>query len=190
MIIVDFETTGLLNPASEDPTQQPGIVQIGIIKVSMSIIDGRFDVSGSISQLINPEKPAWEPKAIERHGIQPEQVADSPTFLEFLPKMAAFCLGQDVWVGYNNEFDKRVLWYQLLRYGWSMRFPWPIRDIDVMKVGRDYMTMPGKQDIKYPTLTELHTFMFGEPFKGAHDALNDCNATLACLKMLQTEGLV
>ena len=40
--------------------------------------------------------------------------------------------------------------------------------------------IPGKYGYKWPTLSELHMFLFGNGFEGAHDALNDVLACAAC----------
>jgi DNA polymerase-3 subunit epsilon len=185
MVIIDFETTGLLTDSS-DPMMQPGIVQIGAAQ-----LNGEFEVVAEYKQLVNPEKPAslWEEGAIKTHGIKPEMVLSAPTFPAVFHDLSNFVGKWDgVWGGYNNMFDRKVLWWQLLRYGLEMRFPWPSRDIDIMKVGTDVCNMPGKQGIKPPKLVELHKFLFNEDFAGAHDALQDVLATARCAKELNSRG--
>jgi hypothetical protein len=144
MIIVDFETTGLLS-SNPNPEAQPGIVQIGLIE-----LDAEWRETNEQCVLINPEK-AIEPDAARTHGITSQNVAGAPTLVALLPDLADIFRRHTTWVGFNNSFDRNVLWHQLLRYNWGQRFPWPSRDLDIMKVSRDVVNIAGKQDVKYPS---------------------------------------
>lgn len=187
MIIVDLETTGLPNDTTEDPEQQPGIVQIGLIEITNDYHDLKEH-----SWLVNPEKPIhlWEEDAIKIHGIKPEMVADAPTLPSLLPELAECFRRHSTWVGYNNPFDRKVLYFQVARYGWRWKFPWPSRDVDIMVVGAPVANMAGKQGPKSPKLVELHTHLFGIGFDNAHDALADCRATQRCAQKLFEDGLL
>ncbi len=187
MILVDFETTDLLNKFSDDPDQQPGIVEIGLIE-----LDGKWNTVHEYCFRVNPEKQPHQfaAKAVEAHGIKPGDVYGEPSLTALLPQLAAIFRPHDRWIGFNNEFDKKVLNWQLLRYGWGMRFPWPSIDVDIMKIGKDVANIQGKQDIKFPKLMELHQFLFGEGFQGAHGALADCQATARCGKELYNRGII
>ncbi len=186
-ILCDLETTGLPNNRSDDPDQQPGIIEIGLI-----VLDEKWETVAEFDCRVNPEKALyqWEPKAIEAHGIKPADVEGCKTLPAILPDLAGKFRPHDTWVGFNNEFDRKVLGWQLLRYGWGRRFPWPSFDIDIMKVGKDVANIQGKQDIKFPKLIELHQFLFGEGFEGAHGALADCRATARCGKELFNRGII
>jgi DNA polymerase III epsilon subunit-like protein len=181
MIIVDFETTGLLS-SNPNPEAQPGIVQIGLIE-----LDAEWRETNEQCVLINPEK-AIEPDAARTHGITSQNVAGAPTLVALLPDLADIFRRHTTWVGFNNSFDRNVLWHQLLRYNWGQRFPWPSRDLDIMKVSRDVVNIAGKQDVKYPKLEELHHHLFGTKFDMAHDAMADCQATLRCARKLVEMG--
>lgn len=183
MLCVDFETTGLPSEKRSHEAQ-PGIVQIGI-----AILDDSFNEIGHINQMINPEKPVWDPGAIKAHGISPEKVKGEPSLLAFLPTLVETFLGQRHWIGFNNPFDRGVLWWQLLRYGWHARFPWPYKDLDMMALSKDYCNIQGKQGVKPPKLIELHQKLFNEGFSGAHDAMNDVRATVRCAKRLHELAL-
>ncbi len=181
MILVDFETTGLPN-ANPNPEAQPGIMQFGLIELT-----DNWDIIEEHQGLVNPEK-VCEPEAFKAHKITDERVRNEPTLPARLPELAAIFRRHDCWVGYNNPFDREVLWHQLLRYNWGQRFPWPSRDIDIMVVGSDITNMAGKQGVKRPKLIELHTHLFGTGFSDAHDALEDCRATARCGKALMEKG--
>lgn len=181
MIVVDLETTGLLS-GNPNPEAQPGIVQLALIELSSS-----WEPIHEVQWLVNPEK-AIEPDAQKTHGISLDRVRAEPTFPALLPEIATIFRRHDTWVGFNNPFDRNVLWHQLLRYNLGQKFPWPTRDIDIMRVGSDIANMAGKQGNKPPRLTELHQFLFGVGFAGAHDALADCWATARCGSELVKRG--
>lgn len=187
ILFIDTETTGLTK-ASPDWMAQPGICQIGAIKFERAFIgydpiDGsdhyEWAETDSFYTLVNPEINKWEPEAIKTHGITPEQVADAPTFFEIGPALARFALGCDTWAGFHTNFDKTVLWHQLMKYGLERSFPWPPNEIDVMKVAGRVMEQQGKRGTKNPKLAEAYEFFFNKGFAGAHDALADIRATAA-----------
>ena len=173
ILVLDTETTGLLK-GHRDFLGQPGIVQIGAVK-----LDDDLKELASMNVLVNPEIPEskWEPEAIKTHGITPAMVKDAPTFFEAGAALAEFTLGCHTWGGFNCKFDKNVLWWQLLRYGLEKNYPWPIREVDVMKRASKIMEVQGKRGTKFPSLTEAYQHCFGRDFEGAHDALSDIRAT-------------
>lgn len=178
----DFETTDLVHEGVSDFLAQPGIVQIGV-----TILNDKYDEVASWESLVNPEKALsqWSEGAIKVHGITPSMVDDAPTFFAVFDKIAELALGCDAWSGYNTPFDKSVLWFQLLRYGFERSFPWPRRDLDVMKFAKDFMAMEGKRGVKPPKLIEIYEHLFpGESFD-AHDALEDVRASARVLKELK-----
>lgn len=167
IVFIDFETTGLLRHGSNDWMVQPGVVQIGAIR-----IDGDGKETGRISQLVNPEMKI-DDGAAKVHGISSEMVKDAPSLFEFLPAFSKFVLGSSAWGGYNSPFDKDVLWFQLLRYGAEKNFPWPPNDIDVMKLVSAHLgQVTGKSHDKWK-LGNAYKEVFGKPLEGAHGAIEE-----------------
>lgn len=183
--IIDFETTGLPNN-NFDCYRQPGITQIGLLVLNQSL-----DTEFEFSKFIDPEKADadWSKKAIEVTGINQETVKDAPTFFAVFPEFAKHVTGCDIWVGYNNPFDKKILAAQLERYGFSKNFPWPPNDIDMMRVVDAHYNDKGRSGKKRHKLTEAFKKTFGHDFEGAHDALGDCYATADLLRKLGTRAL-
>lgn len=170
--LLDTETTDLLSN-SRDWFAQPGIVQLAAVK-----LDDQLLVVDRLNVLVNPEKSRWSEEAIKTHGIVPEKVRDAPTFYEVGKLLAEFILGCDTIAGYNVQFDKDVIWHQLLRYGLHQNFPWPLKDFDVMRRVGSIIQMQGKRGTKHPKLSEAYEFCFGRPMQGAHDAMYDVEATV------------
>lgn len=179
LVVIDFETTGLLNVTSTDPNDQPRIIEIGAIRS-----DG-----ARISQFIQPEISIDE-KITQITGITNANLIGQPTFYEFFPEFAEFMCGAKTWVGFNNSFDMQVLGWCLTRYDLQYKFPWPYVHIDVMKASKDFVNIAGKSDVKYPKLSELYAKLFNESFSGAHRAINDCEATLRCFQELINKGII
>ena len=177
----DFETTGLPKDGNPDFLIQPGIVQIGTV-----ILDSDLKEIASYKTYINPEVPdsRWEAGAIKVHKITPDMVQTAPTFFAAFDDFAALAEGCDTWAGYNTKFDKDILWFQLLRYGFERSFPWPRKDLDVMKLASDRLSIEGKRGNKRPKLIEIYEHLFGESFE-AHDALEDIRATARVLRELK-----
>lgn len=189
--IIDFETTGLTKE-SHDFMVQPGICQIGAIKLRTEGMAGStLPEIDSFDMLINPELPesAWEEGAMKTHGITPEQVKHAPTFYAAFNEFAEFVCGCDTWGGYNNQFDKKVLWHQLMRYGFEKNFPWPPRNVDVMDIARREANKSGKKGLANIKLTEAHILFVGHEFEGAHGALNDVRAAASILRKIGKDYL-
>lgn len=191
ILFIDTETTGLTT-ASRDWMAQPGICQIGAIKVAEpgDLIPGQngeviayFEID-SFYTLVNPEISQWQPDAIKTHGITPEKVQDAPTFFEIGPALARFTLGCRAWAGFHTKFDKDVLWWQLQKYGFERSYPWPLDEIDVMRVAGRVMETQGKRGMKNPSLEEAYQHFIGSAFEGAHDAIADIRATFAVWKKI------
>ncbi len=175
IIVIDFETTGLVKPTS-DWAAQPGIVQIGAQKIERSISDGKFVKTDTFNRLVNPEM-AIPDETVKIHGITSERVAKEPTFFGVFPEFAEFCRGSVIWTGYNTRYDRDVLFYQLQRYGFERNFPWPPGEVDVMKLATDNLSVQGKQGAKRMKLVDAYKTVFGKDYTGAHDAMADVSAT-------------
>jgi DNA polymerase III epsilon subunit-like protein len=95
----------------------------------------------------------------------------------------------DIVVGHNIQFDKRMVAVELYRHNMKNCFyknGLPIPDYCTMKRTTDICKLPainkktGETYNKYPTLTELHTYLFGQPPRGTHNAIADVMICLRC----------
>jgi DNA polymerase-3 subunit epsilon len=177
--VIDFETTGLLDEKSRDFLRQPGITQIGLV-----VLDQDLNEIAHLDTLINPEiaAGAWSKEAIETTGITPAQVKDAPSFMGIFDTFANAVRGSLYWGGFNNHFDRGVLWHQLMRYGFEKNFPWPPREIDAMKIANQHINAKGKRGAKWNSLTDAYREITGRELKEAHDALNDVRATAEIIR--------
>lgn len=171
IILLDFETTGLTLPSSADLELQPRIIEIGAIKVS-----DRGSVVAELGELIDP-KQEISAEITKITGIKPDQLKGKRTLEEVLPELADFFLGAHTLVAHNLAFDRDVLYFELLRYGWERRFPFPPNQVCTVD---STMHMKGRR-LK---LLELYEITQGKPLAQTHRAVDDVRALWECYKVL------
>ena len=85
----------------------------------------------------------------------------------------------DTVVAHNMSYDKNILGAEFLRAGMNNILQYKTKFCTMLNTTK-LCKIPGKYGYKWPTLSELHIFLFGNDFEGAHDALNDVLACAAC----------
>lgn len=159
-VIVDVETTGLLN---KDPKTEV---------VSVSMIDNTGRVI--LASLVNPNRPI-PIEAQKVHGIDDRAVSSSPPFPVIGSLIAGLMEGKHV-VAFNANFDIHLLVTLMQRY--SIEVP----DFEVSCAMEAYSAWVGqwaktKNDWKWQRLPKL-------AYGRSHDALVDCQSTLLLLKKM------
>lgn len=171
IILLDFETTGLILPSSSDLVLQPKIIEIGAIKVS-----DKGSVVAELGELINPRQEI-SAEITKITGIKPEQLKGKRTIEEVIPELADFFLGAHTLVAHNVAFDRDVLYFELLRTGWERRFPFPPNQVCTVD---STMHIKGRR----MKLTELYEHTQGKPLAQTHRAVDDVRALWECYKAL------
>ena len=148
ILYLDLETTGL-------EVHRAKICQLGIIYK-----DKRKSI------LVNPGISIPE-GASKVHGIYDHMIKDSPQFNEISQKLLELINECDVVCGYNiRKYDWPILYIEFLRCGIEL----PDKVIlDVYEMIADLE--------KTKKLKDVYMRMIGIDLKGAHDALNDIQAT-------------
>src|SRR5690606_33577956 len=85
-------------------------------------------------------------------------------------------------VGQNVDFDLNIMGAEFFRLGIENPLP-KLRVLDTCtEITAQMCQIPGGRGGKFklPTLTELHEFLFSEPFAEAHNATADVEATTRC----------
>lgn len=175
ILFFDTETTGLppKHAGLNDP-RQPHLVQFAGV---LSDDDGR--AVHALSAIVRPEGYTIPAVSSRVHGITTEMATERGFSLESVLNWFSACaLMCDLMVAHNIEFDLKILRAQYIRGGFQGP---PSRSVfDTMKETTDLLRLPGPYGYKWPKLEELHEFLFGEKFAGAHDALEDIRATMRC----------
>lgn len=176
-LVFDCETTGLPRTryfSTEDVEGWPRLVQIAW---------GRYDSRGNAEEarchIIRPDGFRIPADATKIHGITHAHALQVGRELaevlgEFLE--AAERPGTTL-VAHNLDYDCGVLGGELVRLRKPLRFL-EIPGICTMKSTTDLCQLPrpGGFGFKWPTLEELHTWVFGHSYDGAHDASRDLEA--------------
>lgn len=91
-------------------------------------------------------------------------------------------------IAHNMAFDINVIGAEFIRLG--VKSSKKLTKFCTMKESTNICKLPGSRGYKWPTLTELHKFLFNEGFEGAHDALDDVKACAKSFFELKKRNLI
>jgi DNA polymerase III epsilon subunit-like protein len=188
-LFIDTETTGTpknYNASYTEVDNWPRITQL-----AWKLYNKDFKLVKSFNSLIIPD--GWKIPS-EEELIQ--QGAKNPRFFIENNMSTERCLNEgrelkgvlinlikeindaNFLIAHNIGFDAPVLACEIYRLGLEVKNK-PVK-ICTMKTTTDILQLPGQFGFKYPTLTELHRYLFNEDFSGAHDAQNDVEICAKC----------
>ncbi|MEO9891397.1 DNA polymerase III subunit alpha [Aurantibacter sp.] len=180
-LIFDTETTGLpkrWNAPITDTDNWPRCIQI-----AWQLHDDMGDLVDSQDYLIKPVGFNIPYDAEQIHGISTALAQkDGIPLAEVLDKFNAAMAQTKFVVGQNVGFDVNIMGAEFHRLAVKN----PLQELPVLDTCTEHTAqlcqIPGGRGGKFklPTLTELHEFLFGEPFSEAHNATADVEATTRC----------
>lgn len=186
----DCETTGLpgvrwFSPEVVD--QWPRLVQL-----AWALYDTQGALVRTESRIVRPEGFRIPPDATRIHGITHARALKEGRDLgevldEFLA--AAGAPGTTL-VAHNFDYDRNVVAGELVRARKPRAFL-ELAGICTMKSTTDIVQLPrpgGGFGYKWPTLEELHTWVFGFSYEGAHNAARDIEACARAFFKLRAAG--
>jgi DNA polymerase III subunit alpha len=195
-LIFDTETTGLpkrWDAPFTDTDNWPRCIQI-----AWQLHDAMGNLVEHQDFLVRPEGFNIPYDAEQIHGISTALAEqDGLPLSEVLDKFNAAMAKTKFIVGQNVGFDVNVMGAEFHRMGVEN----PLQELPVLDTCTEHTAqlcqLPGGRGGKFklPTLTELHEFLFKEPFAEAHNATADVEATTRCflelvrLKHYTTEQL-
>ena len=189
-LIFDTETTGLpqdWKAPLTDFSNWPRCVQLAW---QVHDIEGKLvEVKNYI---IKPEGYDIPFNAEKIHGISTERAKkQGRPLVEVLKEFVKHVEESQFVIGHNVTFDKNIIGCELLRSEMSnllVDFP----AIDTKDDATEYCAIPGGRGgkFKWPKLIELHSKLFGEVFKEAHNASADVEATARCFLELVRIGVI
>ncbi len=185
ILFFDTETTGLpknRNSPSTDTDNWPRVVQLAWI---LTDFDGN-----QISEkcfIIKPEGYEISRGATNIHGFTTQYALENGhSMLDVLEDFADDVKKAEMIVAHNLDFDKNVISAEFHRCGYRDLID-NLHGICTMKDSTEFCALHGN---KWPSLFELHLKLFGQDFKGAHDALSDIRATSKCFWELNRLGVI
>lgn len=161
LICFDIESTGL-------SVKNDRIVQLAIIKI---FADGRENIVKS--RLVNPGIPIPK-EASDVHHITDDMVKDQPAFDRIAKSLYDLIADSDFCTFNGNRFDIPMLMEEFSRAGYNL----DMSNRSCIDVKRIFHRME-RRDLK-----AAYQFYCKKNLDGAHDALNDVNATLSVLECM------
>ncbi|WP_397321376.1 DNA polymerase III subunit alpha [Pedobacter foliorum] len=184
-LIFDTETTGLprnWNAPITDTDNWPRCIQI-----AWQLHDELGNLIENQDYLVNPDGFNIPYDAERIHGISTELAQEQGIGLqEVLEKFNIALSKAKFIVGQNIGFDVNIMGCEFHRMGVeSPMAQMPVLDT-CTETTAELLRLPGGRGgrFKLPNLTELHQYLFGEPFSEAHNATADVEATTRCFFQL------
>jgi DNA polymerase-3 subunit alpha len=184
-LIFDTETTGLprnWNAPITDTDNWPRCIQI-----AWQLHDEFGNLIENQDYLIKPTGFNIPYDAERIHGISTELAEEQGIELEVVLEKFNLALSKATFiVGQNLGFDVNIMGCEYHR----LNLATPLSEMPVLdtctEVTAELLKIPGGRGGKFklPTLTELHQYLFGEPFSEAHNATADVEATTRCFLQL------
>jgi DNA polymerase-3 subunit epsilon len=186
-LFFDTETNGLpkkYNGLPTDLDNWPRVIQLAWVLFAN---DGTEMLSRC--NLITPD--GWtipQEKFWIDNGYTTERNAQQGRgMLQELHAFAAAINRCELMVAHNLSFDQPILVAEMLRY--QVKSDKKPSKFCTMKATTNLCKLPSARGgYKWPKLEELHKFLFGVSFDGAHDALEDVRATARCFFELKKLG--
>ena len=180
-LIFDTETTGLpkrWNAPITDTDNWPRCIQI-----AWQLHDGMGNCIESQDYLVQPEGFNIPYDAEKIHGISTELAQEQGVPLAEVLEKFNEALGKTKFVvGQNVKFDLNIMGAEFVRGAVEN----PLQELPLLDTCTEHTAslcqLPGGRygKFKLPTLTELHEFLFNQPFADAHNATADVEATTRC----------
>ena len=179
-LVFNTETTGLpknFNAPVTDSDNWPRLVQI-----AWQLHDKTGNLLSAQNHIVYPDGFTIPFNAEKVHGISTKRAEENGKPLnEVLNAFADDYRKADILIGHNVEFDVAIMGAEFHRTHIERGFM-EKEFLCTKLTSVDFVAIQGGRGgrFKWPTLTELHTKLFGVPFADAHDAAYDVDATAKC----------
>jgi len=177
-LIFDTETTGLpkkWNAPVSDSDNWPRCIQL-----AWQLHDETGKLSSNNSFLIKPENFDIPFESEKVHGVSTAlAMKDGLGLKEVINRFLIDLKKSKYLVGHNVKFDINIIGAELYRLGIVSNFS-QLKVIDTCtEITANLCKLPGGRSgkFKFPTLIELHDFLFSDSFEHAHNASADVEAT-------------
>ena len=187
-LFFDTETTGLPKnykaPAS-DTDNWPCLVQL-----SWAWFDELGNAWDRHDYIIKPENFIIPEEATKIHRISHAQaVAEGSNLKEVLDIFANHLQRAKAVVGHNIEFDDKIVSAEFYRAQMPNVLESSNKICTMKSTAHVCRISNGRGSFKWPNLSELHRYLFGEDFAEAHNAMVDVLACARCFYELKKRGI-
>lgn len=179
--LFDTETTGLIKNTAKDIRKQPRIIEFYAMTLQQTGEgeDATFSFVDELDLLINPGIPITT-EITRITGITGLMVAGSLAFPALAGNIQSYLSRAHRIVAHNLDYDRTVTDIELKRCGKSMVWPELLCTVEATEHLKGFRLK----------LTDLHEYLFGEPFEGAHRAKVDVTAMARCYTALVAQGVI
>lgn len=188
ILFFDTETVGLPGDMNQPYTNHHNWPEM--VSIAWLLVDKNQETL-SVANYIVALRPGVENGAAHINGITPEIQADEGTEIRLILEelLQEFEAAETV-VCHNVAFDQPILFAELDRLGYiAPEANWYCtkeQSVNMCRIPNTSLRYPGQY--KWPSLDELHFFLFGKPIAGReqfHNALADVRATARCYFEMQ-----
>lgn len=187
-IFFDTETTGFprnWKAPVTDLNNWPRMVQIAWV-----VYDETGNSTDEQNYIIQPEGYTIPRKVELVHGISTARAkAEGEDLAKVLEHFAETLMNIEMVVAHNIAFDEKIVGAEFLRKNITHSF-YQKEMYCTMKNTTNIVRLPGRYGYKWPSLDELHRFLFHETFAEQHNALADIRATAKCFWELKKRGRI
>lgn len=174
-LIFDTETTGLVENRTLKLDRQPEIIEFYGVLIDMET----GEVFRDLDLLIKPTKPVSE-EITRITTITDEMVETAPSFRAVSNQIFDLIAEADCVIAHNLSFDCDMVEIEFERMGDKVAWPHKVCTVEQTIHLKGYRLK----------LTDLHQYLFDEPFAGAHRAKADVQALVRCCLELTKRGLL
>jgi DNA polymerase III epsilon subunit-like protein len=180
MILMDCETTGLVQPLATPLSQQPHIIEFAAIRLDDSTLE---EIEGKhIHFLCKPPIPL--PEIITKiTGLTDRDLEGKPPFVKHYRDLCEFFFGEHTVVAHNLSFDRSLLQFELMRLDRLTQFPWPYNHQCTVERTLAIKGHRLKQE-------ELYLMATGHPAEQTHRALDDVRQLAEVVRWLRQKDLM
>ena len=190
-LFFDTETNGL--PKNYKASYKEAGAWPEVLQIAFELYDSRGYLRESRALIIDHKLKTLDDEAQKIHGITLERIkSHGVPLLEAVRYFYRLKGAADFLVCHNYAFDSKVWAANISNSGYEQTESdaQSVQSICTMKSTTNILKIKGKYGNKWPKLEELHKWLFGEGFDGAHDALVDVKATAKCFFELKSRNLI
>lgn len=176
-LIADTETTGIHPNRTLRLDKQPEIIEFYGHVVDLRTGE-RFE---EIDELIKPKTPVdQESKAFKKVQITNAMLSEKPHFEAFAPRIKTMIESSELFITHNVSFDTDMIEIEFERLGQKINWPQRLCTVEQTVYLKGYRM----------SLSNLHEYLFGSKFEGAHRAKVDVEALTRCCVELHARGVI
>jgi DNA polymerase III subunit epsilon len=182
ILVIDTETTGLPEKKNQSIYQHekwPYIIQLSYIVYCTN--DSNI-ISLENDYIKIPEHVNISEESQKIHKITNNMIENGLSIQQALQKFNYNANKCDMIIGHNISFDKRMLLVEGIRnkifVNMDLTYCTMKNTVELCKIERT--SKNGEKYYKYPSLEELHVFLFKKKPKNTHNALIDILICLRC----------